>query len=69
MRMLTLCTSLMFLLASISLPGISSAVDTQENSWKIATGRNPMPRWQDKLSAEQIWFTVNFIQNPQPAAD
>ena len=139
MRMLTLCTSLMFLLASILISSISSAADTQENSWKappefskrinpvktdhlsiekgktlfikycstchgqeglgdgpvalrlatetpdltaiagkrtdgelawkIATGRNPMPRWQDKLSVEQIWFIVNFIQNLQPATD
>ena len=139
MRIFILCTSLMFLLASILPPGISSAADTQENywkappefserinpikadnesiekgktlfikycstchgqegfgdgpvalrlttetpdltaiagkrtdgelAWKIATGRNPMPRWQDKLSVEQIWYIVSFIQNLQPAAD
>lgn len=40
-----------------------------ELAWKISTGRNPMPRWQDKLSVEQIWYIVNFIQNLQPAAD
>ena len=34
MRMLTLYTSLMFLLASILLPDISSAAETQEHLWK-----------------------------------
>lgn len=39
-----------------------------ELAWKIVTGRNPMPRWQDKLSVEQIWDIVNFIQSLRPAA-
>ena len=40
-----------------------------ELAWKIATGKNPMPSWKDKLSEKQIWDIVNFIQNLRPAAD
>ncbi len=51
------------------LTAIAAKRTDGELAWKIATGRNPMPRWQDKLSSEQIWYIVNFIQNLQPAAN
>ena len=53
-------------------PDLTAVVGKQtdgELAWKIVTGKNPMPSWQDKLSVKQVWDIVNFIQNLQPAAD
>ena len=32
-------------------------------AWKIAEGRGAMPGWKERLSEEQIWNLVNFIQS------
>lgn len=32
-------------------------------AWKIAEGRGAMPGFKEKLSEEQIWDLVNFIQS------
>jgi len=32
-------------------------------AWKIAEGRGVMPGWKERLTEEQIWDLVNFIQN------
>ena len=31
--------------------------------WKIAEGRGVMPGWKERLTEEQIWDLVNFIQS------
>ncbi len=35
-------------------------------AWKISTGKSPMPKWSDKMTEQQIWDLVNFIQNLKP---
>ena len=32
-------------------------------AWKIAEGRGVMPGWKERLTVEQIWDLVNFIQS------
>ena len=32
-------------------------------AWKIAEGRGLMPGWKERLTEEQIWDLVNFIQS------
>jgi mono/diheme cytochrome c family protein len=34
-----------------------------EFAWKIAEGRGEMPGFRNKLSAEEIWNIVNFVQS------
>lgn len=34
-------------------------------AWKISRGRPPMPGWEKRLSAKQIWDLVNYIQSLQ----
>lgn len=34
-----------------------------EFAWKIAEGRGNMPSFRDKLSEEEIWHIVNFVQS------
>jgi len=33
-----------------------------EISWKISTGKGPMPSWKDKLKESEIWDMVNYIR-------
>ncbi len=40
-----------------------------ELAWKIATGRNPMPKWEGTLSSSEIWDIVNYIQQLRPEAE
>jgi len=48
------------------LTAIAGKKQDGELAWKIATGRNPMPKWGNKLSETEIWDLVNFIQQLQP---
>lgn len=32
-------------------------------AWKVAEGRGAMPGWKERLTDEQIWDLVNFIQS------
>ena len=38
-------------------------------AWKIAVGRGAMPGFKEKLSQEQIWDLVNFIQSLKNNSD
>lgn len=40
-----------------------------ELAWKIAAGKNPMPKWGDKLTEKEIWDIVNFIRKIQADAE
>jgi mono/diheme cytochrome c family protein len=39
--------------------------------WQITKGRHPMPAFEDKLTPEQRWESVDFLRTfaPKPAAD
>ena len=34
-----------------------------ESFWKISTGKEPMPGFAKKLSAEDIWHTINYLRS------
>ncbi len=38
-------------------------------AWKIAEGRSAMPGWGERLSVEQIWLLVHFIQSLAPGKE
>lgn len=32
-------------------------------AWKIKTGKDEMPAWEDDLEEKEIWSLVNYIQS------
>ena len=53
-------------------PDLTIAVTDQtdgELAWKIATGKNPMPKWSETLSNREIWHIVNFIRSIQNSTE
>lgn len=56
----------------ITEPPDLTAVEVKQSdgelAWKIATGKNPMPKWNDTLSENEIWDIVNFIRSLQSDA-
>jgi mono/diheme cytochrome c family protein len=37
-------------------------------AWKIRTGKNDMPAWEEDLEVDEIWHLVNFIQSLSKSA-
>jgi mono/diheme cytochrome c family protein len=47
--------------AKFSGKGITDETDG-ELFWKILNGRKPMPKYEDKLSEEEIWKVIYYIR-------